>query len=85
MEIVRWWAGSAGSSFVVATENGLVRMYDARKGPGAAALFTLSASDGATSSVSFCEAAPQLMVTASTDGVVKLWDVQNGKPQYVSQ
>ena len=61
------WAPHAPTTFLVATEDGLVCAYDARAGAGSAPLFRLSAHDAATSAMSFNPALPSLMATASTD------------------
>eukprot|EP00899_Mesostigma_viride_P013023 jgi/Mesvir1/21721/Mv04133-RA.1 len=47
-------------------------------------LYTLSAHDGATSSLSFNAVAPQLLATASTDKMIKLWDTTAQKPSLVT-
>lgn len=61
------WAPHSPTTFLVSTEDGLVGAYDARSGPGLAALFRLSAHDAATCAMSFNPAIPHLMATASTD------------------
>ena len=61
------WAPHAPTTFLVATEDGLVCAYDARSGAGSAPLFRLSAHNAATSAMSFNPALPNLMATASTD------------------
>lgn len=50
------------------------------QGPGAASLFRLAAHDKATCALSFCPSVPGLLMTASTDKKVKLWDVSGAAP-----
>ncbi|MEW5312405.1 MAG: hypothetical protein WDW38_004043 [Sanguina aurantia] len=78
------WAPHSPTCFVVATEDGIVACFDARKGAGSAPLFRLSAHDKATCAISYCPAAPGLMATASTDKKVKLWDTITGSPLLVA-
>eukprot|EP00245_Coleochaete_scutata_P003973 TRINITY_DN16082_c0_g1_i1.p1 TRINITY_DN16082_c0_g1~~TRINITY_DN16082_c0_g1_i1.p1 ORF type:complete len:236 (+),score=37.62 TRINITY_DN16082_c0_g1_i1:56-709(+) len=82
------WDPHVPHEFVVSTEDGLVRCHDVRKGTGcadpaasiASALYSLSAHDKATCSVSFNPLAPHLLATSSTDKMVKLWNTQGHKP-----
>lgn len=90
------WDPHHPQCFVVSTEDGLVSCFDARKGglpPGAppppppqasAALFVLHAHDKATCAVAFNHAVPDLLSTASTDKMVKLWDTVGNKPSCLS-
>lgn len=61
------WDPHTPTQFVVAAENGEVACYDARQGPGSAALYRLGAHDKATCALSFCPAVPGLLATSSTD------------------
>ena len=61
------WAPHSPTTFLASTEDGLVCAYDARSGPGSAALFRLSAHDAAPCAMSFNPGLPSLMATASTD------------------
>ncbi|KIY69076.1 WD40 repeat-like protein [Cylindrobasidium torrendii FP15055 ss-10] len=79
VEAVRWdpW-DEAG--FYVALENGLVLNYDVRKLPTnletpCPAQFTLSAHDGATSSIDINPHIRGCIATGGTDKLVKVWNV----------
>eukprot|EP00897_Mesotaenium_endlicherianum_P009561 jgi/Mesen1/8633/ME000050S08049 len=91
------WDPHSPQCYVVSTEDGLVRCYDVRKGgsttatppaasssAGGEALFTLHAHDKATCAVSFSPGVPNLMATASTDKLVKVWDISDQKPSCVA-
>lgn len=89
------WDPHHPQCFVVSTEDGLVSYFDARKGgrprtaasaatPSPIALFVLHAHDKATCAVSFNTVAPDLLSTASTDKMVKLWDIAESKPSCLS-
>lgn len=71
------------TTFLVATEDGMVAAYDAQQGAGSAPLFRLHAHHKATCALSFCPAVSLsgLMVTASTDKTVKFWDISGKSPQ----
>ncbi|CAL8460646.1 g176 [Coccomyxa elongata] len=78
------WSPHAPTTFLVSSEDGLVCGYDARAGAGSEPLFRLAAHDTATCALSFNPAAPNLLATASTDNMVKLWDVTQNKPSLVA-
>ncbi|EIE25396.1 WD40 repeat-like protein [Coccomyxa subellipsoidea C-169] len=78
------WSPHAPTTFLVSSEDGLVSAYDARGGAGSEPLFRLAAHDAATCALSFNPAAPNLLATASTDNMVKLWDVADNKPSLVA-
>jgi periodic tryptophan protein 1 len=68
--------------FLASTEDGFVYAADTRK--AGSTLFTLQAHDLAVSSLSFSHYVPGLMVTASIDKTIKVWDVYEGKPRFVA-
>jgi periodic tryptophan protein 1 len=51
---------------------------------GSSPLFRLAAHNKPTCALSFCPTAPGLLATASTDKVVKLWDVAENKPKLLA-
>ncbi|KNC97159.1 rRNA-processing protein PWP1 [Spizellomyces punctatus DAOM BR117] len=65
--------------FFVSTEDGLVKCFDARQS-GTAPLFTLHAHDAAVSSFDVSPVIEGLLVTGSTDKMVKVWNVKDAKP-----
>lgn len=58
----------------------MVLRYDARSGSGSGPLFTLDAHSDAVSVVAHNPKVPGLVLTASHDKTVKLWNVVNNKP-----
>lgn len=68
--------------FMASTEDGFVYACDTHK--EGTTLFTLQAHDLAVSSLSFSHYVPGMMVTASIDKTVKVWDVHDGRPKFVS-
>ncbi|WIA09103.1 hypothetical protein OEZ85_008515 [Tetradesmus obliquus] len=83
VEALAWNPGSP-TCFLVSSEDGIVAAFDARGGAGSSPLFRLAAHDKPTCALSFCPAAPGLLATASTDKVVKLWDVAENKPKLLA-
>lgn len=78
LESVRWnpWREH---NFFVSMEDGLVQSFDARmltKEKSASAIFTLSAHDGACTSLDISPHIPGCIVTGGTDKLVKLWNVE---------
>ena len=82
VETVRWHP--TAPLFLVATESGLVYLFDARKPD--AALFRLSAHEGATTSAAFNPLIPRLFLTAGADRTVKMWEVgaEGGQPSLLA-
>ncbi|KAG1342839.1 putative WD repeat-containing protein C17D11.16 [Cocos nucifera] len=75
--------------FVVSLENGTVQGFDIRvtasdSSSGPKPCFTLHAHDKAVSSISYNPSIPNLLATASTDKMVKLWDISNNQPSCVA-
>ena len=62
----------SGDSFVVSSEDGLVKCFDARSG-GTQPLWSLQAHREATTGLSFCPAAPDILATGGQDKLAKLW------------
>lgn len=69
------WNPHAPTQFAVSCENGNVIIYDTRNGPDAEPFLQFSAHNKATTAVSFNPAVPGLLLTASTDKKVNLWDI----------
>jgi periodic tryptophan protein 1 len=78
------WNLGEPTSFLVSNENGAVLCLDTRKGGSSAPTFTLAAHEKATTSLSLCPGAPELLLTCSTDKTLKLWDIKAGKPSLVA-
>lgn len=83
------WDPHNEHSFVVSLENGTVQGFDIRvtasdSSSGPKPCFTLHAHDKAVSSISYNPSAPNLLATASTDKMVKLWDISNNQPSCVA-
>jgi|AntAceMinimDraft_5_1070358.scaffolds.fasta_scaffold29455_1 periodic tryptophan protein 1 len=79
------WNLGVPTQLLVSNEDGLVLCLDTRKGGGSKAVFSLSAHEKATTSLSLSPGAPSLLVTCSTDKMLKLWDIAGGKPTMVAQ
>ena len=79
------WHASAPTQFLVSNEDGMVMCFDSRMGSKSDALFKLQAHDKATTALSMVTSAPGLMTTCSTDKVIKLWDLNDGKPSLLCQ
>jgi len=78
------WNLNEPTSMLVSDESGAVLCLDTRKGAGSAPVFTLEAHERATTSLSLCPGAPALLLTCSTDKMLKLWDIAGGKPSLVA-
>ena len=75
------WNPYEPHSFLASTEDGAVYAADTRQ--SGALLFTLDAHQASVSQVTFSKYVPGMMVTASADASIKLWDVQGGKPSFL--
>eukprot|EP00803_Ostreobium_quekettii_P008173 evm.model.scf_412.4 EVM.evm.TU.scf_412.4 scf_412:25741-26474(+) len=62
----------------------MVVALDARGGAGSSPLYRLAAHEKPTTCLGFCPAVPNLLMTASVDKQVKLWDVSNNQPGLVA-
>ncbi|KAF9168074.1 hypothetical protein DFQ26_001531 [Actinomortierella ambigua] len=82
VECLRWDPHDT-NGFYVATEDGMVQYLDGRQ-PGQAPIYRLQAHDKAVSAMDVNANVQGCVVTGSTDGVVKVWDVQNNKPSMVT-
>ncbi len=87
VEKVRWDIHDP-NFFYVTTEGGTVHYFDARVVPTShdqpsKPVWTLQAHDGAVSAFDISPAVPGLLATGSDDKRVKIWDVQNNKPNMV--
>jgi periodic tryptophan protein 1 len=78
------WNLNEPTSMLVSDESGAVLCLDTRKGAGSAPVFALEAHERATPSLSLCPGAPALLLTCSTDKMLKLWDIAGGKPSLVA-
>lgn len=87
VERVRWDVHDP-NFFYVTTEAGTVQYFDARTPPKShdkpsKAIWTLQAHDSAVSAFDINPVVPGYLATGSEDKRVKLWDVQNNKPNMV--
>jgi periodic tryptophan protein 1 len=89
VEVLRWNPFEA-HSFMVSLENGLVLDFDARTLPSdlnspSPARWTLSAHDGAVSSLDINPHIPGCLVTGGTDKLVKVWNIsEDGDKRQIS-
>ena len=74
VEMIRWHGRAP--LFLVATESGMVYLFDARKGEQP--LFRLAAHSLATTAAHFSPHVDGLFLTSSADKTVKLWSVDGG-------
>ncbi|KAJ3165825.1 hypothetical protein HK101_012064 [Irineochytrium annulatum] len=72
VEVMRWDPFNP-HNFYVSTEDGLVKCFDSRSKTPNTPLFTINAHDGAVSAMDVSPKVPDLIVTGSTDKVVKVW------------
>ena len=87
VERVRWDIHDA-NFFYVTTEAGTVHYFDARNVPASheqpsKPVWTLQAHDGAVSAFDMSPSVPGLLATGSDDKRVKIWNVENNKPNMV--
>ncbi|KAG0239672.1 hypothetical protein BGW41_007555 [Actinomortierella wolfii] len=82
VECLRWDPHDA-NFFYVATEDGMVQYMDARQ-PSQAPLYRLHAHDKAVSSIDINANVRGCIVTGSTDGQVKVWDLKDNRPSMVT-
>lgn len=82
VECLRWDPHDA-NSFYVSTDDGMVQYFDGRQG-GAQAVFRLHAHDKAVSALDINSTVRGCIVTGSTDGTVKVWDVNENRPSMVT-
>lgn len=82
------WDPHTSHTFLVSLENGTVGGYDVRSGTvdplQGKALFTIHAHEKAVCSLAYNTAAPNLLATASTDKMVKLWDLTGNQPSCIA-
>jgi periodic tryptophan protein 1 len=74
VECVVW--DSDPARFIVSTEEGLVKCFDARA--NGEPLYTLHAHDSAVSALSVSTNVPGLVVTGGADRQTRVWDVRDG-------
>lgn len=86
VENVRWDPHDP-NFFYVTTDGGMVYRYDIRNVPATPAeskpVWSLQAHDSSVSSFDINRTIPGFLVTGSTDKEVKLWNVENDKPNLV--
>jgi periodic tryptophan protein 1 len=75
------WDPHNPQQFAVSMEDGHVLSYDARKNQQP--IFLLKAHNETCTSLAFCPVKQNIMVTGSTDKTVKMWSINNGKPELV--
>ncbi|XP_058213841.1 uncharacterized WD repeat-containing protein C17D11.16-like [Rhododendron vialii] len=83
------WDPHTEHSFVVSLENGTVSGFDIRaaksdQSSDSKPSFTLHAHDKEVCTISYNPLVPNLLATGSTDRMVKLWDLSNKQPSWVS-
>ncbi|KAJ7521763.1 hypothetical protein O6H91_19G066800 [Diphasiastrum complanatum] len=80
------WDPHFSQYFIVSLEDGTVRAHDIRSstGSGQKTLFTLHSHEKAVCSISYNPSARNLLATASTDKMVKLWDITNNQPSCIA-
>jgi periodic tryptophan protein 1 len=78
------WHPAQQELLLVSTEDGCVNCFDARRGGGAPALFTLAAHSKPACTLALSRAAPSLLATGSTDKSCKLWDIGGGRPELLA-
>jgi len=77
VECIKWDPHNT-HRFLVSSEDGIVRCFDARN-PDAAAIYTIHAHDSAVSALDMSPHIEGLLVTGGADKSVKIWDVREGK------
>ncbi|KAK9762790.1 rRNA-processing protein [Basidiobolus ranarum] len=77
------WDPFQPQQFYVSTEAGTVLCFDVRN-PNSAPIFTLHALDSPVSAMDVNLVVPGLLVTGSTDKIVKVWDIKENKPSMVT-
>lgn len=86
VENVRWDPHDP-NFFYVTTDGGMVYRYDVRNVPASPAeskpVWSLQAHDSSVSSFDINRTIPGFLVTGSTDKEVKLWNVENDRPNLV--
>lgn len=73
------WDPFSSERFLVSTEDGLVRYHDIRADPSVP-IFTINAHDAAVSALNLSAKIPGLLVTGSSDKMVKVWNIKNNTP-----
>ena len=77
------WDPHQPHSFAVASEDGLVTLFDTRR--GSEPIEHIAAHSKATTSISFCPCLKGVFITGSTDATVKLWKANiDGKHEEIS-
>lgn len=69
------WDNHNPERFIVSTENGEVKCFDART-TSSTPLFTLDAHDSAVSALSISKSIPGLLVTGGADRQTRVWDIR---------
>jgi len=70
-------------SFMVATDSGIVQMFDARQDDKA--VWTLNAHSEGVNGLVLSTQCPGCLVTASSDKTMKVWDIADGKPTCIHE
>eukprot|EP00049_Salpingoeca_infusionum_P013030 m.242834 g.242834 ORF g.242834 m.242834 type:complete len:639 (+) comp15337_c1_seq15:121-2037(+) len=76
------WCPWDPESFLAGTSNGFIYQCDV-KAPGET-MFKLKAHDSATTAMSCSPSINGLLVSGSTDHIIKIWDIQGASPRMVS-
>jgi len=70
-------------SFLVATDSGIVQMFDARQDDKA--VWTLNAHSEGVNGLVLSTQCPGCLITGSSDKTIKVWDISDGKPTHVHE
>ncbi|XP_064628695.1 periodic tryptophan protein 1 homolog [Lineus longissimus] len=76
------WNWSSPFHLLASSDQGFVYLLDVRTDK---TVFTLSAHTGAVTGLCLSSQVPNLLVTGSADKLVKVWDIQDNKPEMVME
>ncbi|XP_074652723.1 periodic tryptophan protein 1 homolog [Tubulanus polymorphus] len=76
------WNPFSPYNFLASTDGGFVYLLDVRTDK---TLFTLSAHTSPCTGISLSSRVPGLLVTSSTDGTMKIWDILDDKPKMIRE
>jgi len=85
VECVQWNPHNA-KQFIVGSENGLLRCYDATQGPNAQPIWSVQAHSQGISTFSISPGQPGFIATGSSDQCLKLWKIDsNNTPSLIQE
>ena len=79
------WNLRSPTQIIVSDETGTVTCFDSRMGECSNPIFDVLAHKKAATCMSVSTGAPSLLVTASTDKTMKLWDISTGELNLIAQ